>query len=101
MALARPAVLRGSMSSWDEQALAQVAGRDADRVEALDFREDGLDLGLGNHQAVVEHHVVEDRLDGPPEVAVLVNRADDLLGNERLRLVEVEQPDLVVEAVGE
>ncbi len=42
----------------DEQAFLQVARGDADGIEPLDPPEHVHHVVLGDHQAVVEHHIV-------------------------------------------
>jgi hypothetical protein len=75
----------------EHEALAQIAGADAGRVEGLDDLEDGLDLVRGD--AGGEGEFVAAGL----EVAPVIDVADDHFGDLALGGIELGEPDLFEE----
>ncbi len=84
-----------------EQALAEIARGDARRVERLDLPKDPLHVVFGHFDAVVEEDVVENGVDFALQVPVLVNGADDLVGDDLVGVVEVQKRELLLELLGE
>ena len=97
-------VLEPRLAELEHEALAQVARADARRIEALDDAEHLLGLGHRVQRQVVEValgflgglldalvHALEDLVEPAGEVAVLVDVADELVGEEHLPRREVEQ----------
>ena len=85
----------------DEEALAEVAGAHAGRFELLDDLEHRLHLfGIGGDTRT-EGEVVHQRFDIAAEVTVVVQAADDEVGDGALMLGQVPIAQLLLEALGE
>ena len=110
----RHRLLEPGVAELQHEAFAQIARADAWRVEPLHRREHSLAFLLRVQRHFVrialrrfgglEHHIV-DRLtnlvDRTRQISVLVDVADELLGEEHLPRVEIEQRDLVAQVVAE
>ncbi|GAC1596157.1 MAG: hypothetical protein NVS3B25_20270 [Hymenobacter sp.] len=92
-------LILGPALELQQQALGQVARADAGRVEALHHAQYGLYLGHGHFQVLRERQVVGNGRKVAPDVAVAVNRADELLANGFLALVEVGKVQLVEQRI--
>src|SRR5678816_1604152 len=110
----RHRLLESRLAELEHETLTQIARADARRIEALNGPEHLVDFGRrvdrqilgislegfgGLDDRVVDRR--EDVLDRAGEVAVLVDVADELVGEERLARAEVEQRDLVGQMIGE
>ncbi len=98
-----------------QQAFAQVARADARRIEVLDDAEHPLDFGFGvERKLLIVLAVTRLRRVGDPfvdvaaqllerdgEVAVVVDVADEFLGEEALAVAEFEHLHLVAEVVAQ
>ena len=85
----------------EQQALAQVAGTDADRVEFLDEVEQFLHFVFVGLDAEAEGNVVGQGFQVAAQVAVVVDHADDELGDLPLALVDLAIAQLGLEALVE
>ena len=78
-----------------QQAFLEIAGGDPDRVQALDAPKHILDVRKCGREPGIEGKIVHDRFEGAAQVAVLVDRTDDLLGNDCPLFREVLQRKLL------
>jgi len=85
----------GQGAELHEQAFLQIARGDADGIELLDLPQDALHVLLVEGQSFVEHNVVHDGSQLAAQVAVGIEGADDLIGDEVLVLVEIQHGKLI------
>ena len=78
-----------------QQAFLEIAGGDPDRVQALDESKHILDVRKSGRKPGIEGKIVHDGFEGAAQVAVLVDRTDDLLGNDCPLFREVLQRKLL------
>jgi hypothetical protein len=101
---ARHGLLQAGLLELQHEALAQVARPDTRGIEALDGREHLVDLFVRVERKVIRVSVdllggfddrvvdgVQEVVEGTGEVAVLVDVADELVGEERLPWRQLEQ----------
>ena len=84
-----------------QQAFAQVRGPHAGRLELLNHLQNILDLAHRHVEPHLEDEVVGDSLDGALQIAVVVDVADDVLGNLIRGFVERLFAQLALEIVVE
>ena len=81
----------------DEQAFLQVAGRDTRRVELLDLLDQRLYFLFGGLDVLTESQVIGDGSGLPSQVAVIVDAADDLLGDPAGAVIYHQHAQLIEE----
>ena len=110
----RHRLLEPRFAQLEQQTFAQVARADARRVERLNHAQHCLALGLGVEREILGVaaevfgglgdpfvDAATNLVERACEVAVLVDVADELLGELVLALIEIEELDLVAEVIAE